>query len=43
VDIVSGAIVGDLVMVTGALQEGDQIELVARTSGFKAPNPFGGK
>lgn len=43
VDIVSGAIVGDLVMVTGALQEGDQIQLVARTSGFKAPNPFGGK
>ncbi len=41
VDVVSGSIVGDQVVVTGDLQDGDRIQLV-RASGFEAPNPFGG-
>lgn len=41
VDVVSGSIVGDQVVVTGDLQDGDRIQLV-QTSGFEAPNPFGG-
>ncbi len=41
VDVVSGAIVGDQVAVTGDLQEGDRIQLVSESS-FAAPNPFGG-
>jgi len=41
VDIVSGTIVGDQVIVTGDLAEGDRIELV-HVSSFEAPNPFGG-
>ena len=42
VDVVSGSIVGELVVVTGELGEGDQVQLVARESGFQPPNPFGG-
>ncbi len=41
VDVVSGSIVGDQVVVTGDLQDGDRIQLV-QASGFEAPNPFGG-
>ena len=41
VDVVSGSIIGDLVVVTGGLQEGDRLQLVA-TSSFEAPNPMGG-
>ncbi len=41
VDVVSGSIVGDQVVVTGGLQDGDRIQLV-QTSGFEAPNPFDG-
>ncbi len=41
VDVVSGSIIGDLVAVTGDLQEGDRLQLVA-TSSFEAPNPMGG-
>ena len=40
IDVVSGSIVGDQVVVTGDLQDGDRIQLV-QTSGFEAPNPFG--
>jgi len=39
VDVVSGAIVGDQVIVTGDLKDGDRIQLVS-TSSFNAPNPF---
>ena len=42
VDVVGGAIVGDLVVVTGDLQEGEVLEVVARDGGFTAPNPFAG-
>jgi HlyD family secretion protein len=42
VDVVGGAIVGDLVVVTGDLQKGEALEIVARESGFTAPNPFSG-
>ena len=41
VDVVSGAIVNDQVVVTGDLQAGDRIQTV-RASSFEAPNPFGG-
>lgn len=41
VDVVSGSIIGDLVAVTGDLQEGDRLQLV-QTSSFEAPNPMGG-
>lgn len=39
--IVSGVIVGDLVVVSGNLKEGEQVQLV-NSSSFEAPNPFGG-
>ena len=39
VNVVSGAIVGDQVIVTGGLKAGDRIQLVS-TSSFNAPNPF---
>ena len=42
VDIVGGAIVGDVVTVKGDLQEGETLEVVARESGFTPPNPFSG-
>ena len=42
VDVVGGAIVGDLVVVTGDLQEGEVLEVVARDGGFTPPNPFAG-
>ncbi len=41
VDVVGGAIIGEMVVVTGDLQEGDVVTTV-RASGFEAPNPFGG-
>jgi HlyD family secretion protein len=41
VNVVSGAIVEDLVVVTGDLQAGDRV-LVNTASSFSAPNPFGG-
>ena len=41
VNVLGGSIVGDLVVVTGDLSEGDRVQL-ARESSFKAPNPFGG-
>ncbi|MBK9926189.1 MAG: efflux RND transporter periplasmic adaptor subunit [Anaerolineales bacterium] len=41
VDVVTGAIVGDKVVVTGDLREGDVIQ-VNDGSSFNAPNPFGG-
>ncbi|MBL8061594.1 MAG: efflux RND transporter periplasmic adaptor subunit [Anaerolineales bacterium] len=41
VDVVGGAIVGELVAVTGNLNEGDLVT-TARASSFEAPNPFGG-
>jgi len=41
VDVVSGSIVGDQVVITGALKEGDSVELVHKSS-FDAPNPFSG-
>lgn len=42
VDVVGGVIVGDLVVVTGDLQEGEVLEVVAREGGFTPPNPFSG-
>jgi len=41
VDVVSGAIVNDLVVVSGDLQEDDRLQ-VNNASSFNAPNPFGG-
>ncbi|MCL4268519.1 MAG: efflux RND transporter periplasmic adaptor subunit [Anaerolineales bacterium] len=41
VDVVGGAIIGEMVAVTGDLQDGDVVATV-RASGFEAPNPFGG-
>lgn len=41
VDVVSGAIVDDLVVVSGNLQEGDRVQ-INNASSFNAPNPFGG-
>lgn len=43
VDVSSGAIAGDLVVVSGKLRAGDLVQLPERESTFKAPNPFGGK
>ena len=42
VDVVGGVIVGDLVVVSGDLQEGEALEVVARESSFTPPNPFSG-
>ena len=39
VDVVSGSIVGDMVVVTGDLQEGEQVQS-GQQSSFSAPNPF---
>lgn len=41
VDVVGGAIIGEMVAVTGELNEGDVVT-TARASSFEAPNPFGG-
>ncbi len=41
VDVVSGAIVGDMVVVDGDLQEGEHVQSNQQSS-FNAPNPFGG-
>lgn len=41
VDVVGGAIIGEMVAVTGDLNEGDVVT-TARASSFEAPNPFGG-
>jgi len=41
VDVVGGEIVGEMVVVTGDLREGDVVT-TARASSFEAPNPFGG-
>lgn len=41
IEVVSGTIVGDKVVVTGNLKDGDQIQLV-HTVSFQAPNPFAG-
>ncbi|MFN8411564.1 MAG: efflux RND transporter periplasmic adaptor subunit [Anaerolineales bacterium] len=41
VDVVTGAIVGDLVAVTGDLKDGDRLQLVS-DGGFQAPNPLKG-
>ena len=41
VDVTGGAIIGEMVAVTGDLNEGD-IVTTARNNGFEAPNPFGG-
>src|SRR5215212_4958232 len=39
VDVVSGSIVGNMVVVTGDLQEGEQVQADQQSS-FSAPNPF---
>ena len=41
VDVVGGEIIGEMVAVTGDLNEGDVVT-TARESSFEAPNPFGG-
>lgn len=41
VDVTGGAIIGEMVAVTGDLNEGDVVT-TARESSFEAPNPFGG-
>lgn len=41
VAVVSGAIVGDMVAVSGDLNEGDRVSTV-KENGFEAPNPFAG-
>ncbi|MBI5965927.1 MAG: efflux RND transporter periplasmic adaptor subunit [Chloroflexi bacterium] len=41
VNVLGGAIVGELVAVTGDLQEGETLQIVHESS-FAAPNPFGG-
>jgi HlyD family secretion protein len=41
VDVVGGAIIGELVAVTGDLNEGETLQIVHESS-FEAPNPFGG-
>jgi len=41
VDVVGGEIVGEMVVVTGDVHEGDVVT-TARASSFEAPNPFGG-
>lgn len=42
VDVVGGVIVGDMVAVTGDLQEGERISTVRANTGFEPPNPFQG-
>jgi len=42
VDVAGGAIVRDLVVVTGDLRAGEALEVVARDDGFTPPNPFSG-
>jgi hypothetical protein len=39
--VVGGAIVGEMVVVTGNLQEGEVLEVIHESS-FTAPNPFAG-
>lgn len=39
VEVVSGAIVGDMVVVSGDLQEGERVQ-ASQQSSFNAPNPF---
>jgi hypothetical protein len=41
VEVVSGAIVGDQVVVSGDLKEGELLQ-VNNESSFSAPNPFNG-
>jgi HlyD family secretion protein len=41
VDVVSGSIVDDVVVVTGSLKEGDRLQLI-NDGGFQAPNPLRG-
>jgi HlyD family secretion protein len=41
VDVVTGTIIGNNVVISGDLQEGDVLN-TSRESSFKAPNPFGG-
>lgn len=41
VDVVSGSIVDDVVVVTGDLKEGDRLQLI-NDGGFQAPNPLQG-
>ncbi len=41
IDIVSGALIGDQVAISGDLKDGDLVQLVHESS-FEAPNPFGG-
>ena len=41
VDVVGGAIIGELVAVTGDLSTGETLQIVNESS-FEAPNPFGG-
>lgn len=41
VDVVGGAIVGDMVVVSGDLQAGQKVSLL-RENSFEAPNPFQG-
>jgi HlyD family secretion protein len=41
VDVVSGSIVDDAVVVTGDLKEGDRLQLID-SGGFQAPNPLQG-
>ncbi|MBI3169264.1 MAG: efflux RND transporter periplasmic adaptor subunit [Chloroflexi bacterium] len=42
VDVIGGAIIGEMVAVTGDLQEGEVVT-TARDNSFEAPNPFGGR
>jgi len=42
VDVVGGAIIGELVAVTGDLSAGETLQIVDESS-FNAPNPFGGE
>ena len=42
VDVVGGSILGDMVAVTGDLQDGEVLQIVHESS-FSAPNPFGGQ
>jgi hypothetical protein len=41
VNVVGGAILDDMVAVTGDLQAGETLQIVHESS-FSAPNPFGG-
>jgi multidrug efflux pump subunit AcrA (membrane-fusion protein) len=42
VDVSGGTIVGKFVVVSGDLKEGETLQIV-NESGFRAPNPFGGR